>query len=100
MSVQILTADYRSYMKSHIQFMKEHLDETYGIKAAEILKMERILSWMEEADSWSEAEKSRLKVNRKNFALFFQEHDRRRGTSFLETFPEMSAFFNECEKGS
>jgi organic radical activating enzyme len=29
------------------------------------------------------------KVNRKNFVAFVDEHDRRRGTNFLETFPEL-----------
>ena len=28
---------------------------------------------------------------------FFAEHDRRRGTSFLKTFPEMEEFWQECK---
>jgi hypothetical protein len=33
---------------------------------------------------------------KKNFYLFFSEHDRRRGTSFLKAFPEMEEFWKEC----
>jgi organic radical activating enzyme len=33
-------------------------------------------------------------VNRKNFITFVDEHDRRRGTNFLETFPEFSGIYS------
>jgi hypothetical protein len=26
------------------------------------------------------------------------EHDKRRGTNFLETFPELESFYNKCKK--
>jgi hypothetical protein len=35
--------------------------------------------------------------NRKNFAIFVDEHDRRRGTNFLETFPELGDFYTMCK---
>ena len=31
-----------------------------------------------------------------DFYRFFTEHDKRRGTNFEETFPEMKGFWNEC----
>ena len=34
-------------------------------------------------------------VNRKNFVVFVDEHDRRRGTNFLETFPELSGVYHK-----
>ena len=34
---------------------------------------------------------------KKNFYSFFNEHDRRRGTSFEKTFPEMEEFWKECK---
>jgi len=37
------------------------------------------------------------KTQKKNFYAFFTEHDRRRGTSFLKTFPEMREFWEECK---
>jgi hypothetical protein len=36
-------------------------------------------------------------LQQKNFYRFFCEHDRRRGTSFLEVFPELSDFWLECQ---
>ena len=36
-------------------------------------------------------------TNRKDFVLFIDEHDRRRGTNFLETFPELEDFYHLCK---
>jgi hypothetical protein len=32
----------------------------------------------------------------KDFHIFFSEHDRRRGTNFIKTFPELEEFYNFC----
>ena len=32
-----------------------------------------------------------------DFYKFFNEHDKRRGTNFLKTFPEMSEWWDECK---
>ena len=29
--------------------------------------------------------------------MFFSQHDERRNTDFLETFPELEKFYNECK---
>jgi organic radical activating enzyme len=91
-SVQILTPDYQDYMVSHIEFMKKNKDEKFGFRDAEIFKMQRVLQWMQEEKSneW-------LLRHRRNFFLFYSEHDRRRGTNFLATFPEMKDFWQLCE---
>jgi hypothetical protein len=36
-------------------------------------------------------------IKRKDFVIFVDEHDRRRGTNFLKTFPEMEKFYNLCK---
>ena len=36
--------------------------------------------------------------SRADFYRFFSEHDRRRSTDFVATFPEMTAFWQECEQ--
>ena len=38
-----------------------------------------------------------LDRNKADFYRFFAEHDRRRGTDFLKTFPEMKTWWHECE---
>jgi hypothetical protein len=35
---------------------------------------------------------------RKDFVLFIDEFDIRRGKNFLATFPEMEDFYNSCKK--
>lgn len=92
-SAQILTSDYCDRVTDIIQFMKDRQDERIGIKKAEILKMERILSWMQK-----EKPKSWLEHQRRDFYLYFKEHDKRRETNFLDTFPEMKEFWFLCEK--
>jgi hypothetical protein len=37
-----------------------------------------------------------LNLRRADFYRFFSEHDRRRGTDFLKTFPEMRAWWDQC----
>ena len=39
-----------------------------------------------------------LRQERINFYRYFSEYDRRRGTDFLKTFPEMAAFWEECSR--
>ena len=58
-------------------------DLGYGaFKDFEIQKMLRNLAyWKKNADANVQ--------NKKNFYAFFNEHDRRRRTNFLNTFPEM-----------
>ncbi len=34
----------------------------------------------------------------KRIYKFFNEHDQRRGTDFLKTFPEMETWWKECEQ--
>jgi hypothetical protein len=34
--------------------------------------------------------------NRHNFYKYFSEHDRRRGTDFVKTFPELEEFYHFC----
>lgn len=78
-------------------FMEEHVqDENYsktfhGFKPYEILKAKRDLAIMEEKLSSQE-----LIINQSNFYKFITEYDMRRGKSFLNTFPELYDFWNEC----
>ena len=40
---------------------------------------------------------STINNGKRDFYLWFNEYDRRRGTNFLETFPEMTDFYKECK---
>ncbi len=93
MSVQILPESYRDKLQELIDWAKEREDPHYGIKAAEILKLKRILEWMKEVDQWDSSQLKQRDVSRKNFSLFFREHDKRRGTNFKKLFPALKKFY-------
>lgn len=41
-------------------------------------------------------DKKSLQRDRRDFSLFIQEYDKRRGTDFYQTFPELFNFYKEC----
>lgn len=95
-SVRVLPENYQNYMQQII----EHIEENQWLKTPEkigfldyhLIKIKRILEWMRQPISEEE-----LKVQRSRFYQFFSQHDLRRGTNFLETFPEMEDFWNLCK---
>jgi organic radical activating enzyme len=94
-SLQILPAAYQRRMEQHIEFMQQNLmpDNSFvGFKDYEVQRMQRALDWMRQPQDDTE-----IKASRADFYHFFNEHDQRRGTWFLNTFPEMMSFYSECE---
>jgi organic radical activating enzyme len=89
-NIQILPPAYQQCLWDCINYMNENLDEMHGFKDYEVLKMRRDLQFMQKGTD-------NIERKRGDFYRFFSEHDRRRGTNFLETFPEMSEFWNECK---
>ena len=73
--------------------MQQNSGEDKGLhifKDFEIQKMLRNLAyWKKNVDASTQL--------KKNFYAFFNEHDRRRGTNFLNVFPEMEEFWMECK---
>jgi hypothetical protein len=65
-----------------------------GFKDYEIARLDRDIAWMRDGQKLDTAYIAR---NKADFYRFFAEHDRRRGTDFSKTFPEMSAWWQECE---
>jgi hypothetical protein len=90
-SVKILTADFHERVRNSAAKMESLVDPKRGIKDAEVEKMRRILAWM-----GSPSPENWLLGARRDFHLFFSQHDQRRGTHFLDTFPEMEEFWNLC----
>ena len=87
MSLQMLPPSFQGHMGVILEKMKGALDNTKGIKESELIKMKRIFSWME-------IENPNRIQEQADFRLFFKEHDKRRGTNFLEVFPEYLEIFN------
>jgi organic radical activating enzyme len=62
-----------------------------GYSDVEVQKIKRIYDWMlAPQDSMQQLK------NRHNFYKYFSEHDRRRGTDFCKTFPELEEFYHFC----
>jgi hypothetical protein len=75
-------------------------DQTYGLKYTgfknyEVLKLERDLAWAKEGQSMTE---ETLSSNLIKFYEYFTQYDKRRNLNFLETFPEMTDFWNEAKE--
>jgi organic radical activating enzyme len=98
-SINILTEDFEKYFDDQINFMKSNFTHAKfsgaGFSEYEIHKLERVKHTFKESLGNNEPFKNIL---RKDFAIFVDEHDRRRGTNFLETFPEMEKFYYMCKE--
>jgi hypothetical protein len=91
--ITLLPEPYQDIHRANIEWMQSNSGEdqtNYTLfKDFEIQKMQRNLTYWQKNYSADAQQK-------KNFYAFFAEHDRRRGTSFLRTFPEMREFWEEC----
>ena len=96
----ILTKDYLKLIEDQVTYMYRNKEHAYwpplcgyGFYEHEINKMER-LYYVAKEDNKNQNDLIRT---RKDFVVFVDEHDRRRGTDFLQTFPEMAEFYNYCK---
>ena len=97
--ITMLPESYQQIHEDNITMMQKFQEgvfkdpewSEYAIyKDFEIQKMLRNLAyWHKNYDADAQ--------QKKNFYAFFSEHDRRRGTSFERTFPEMEEFWQECK---
>jgi len=98
-NIKILTDDYLIYFDDQLNFMNENSYDynlrPWGFKDIEIHKMIRIRDMFVKNLSLELTDQDL--INRKDFSLFVDEHDKRRGTNFLRTFPEMTEFYNLCK---
>ena len=96
-SLQILPPVYADRLSDIADWMEQHLetpDKPFcGFKDYEVQRMRRDIDWMREG---SKLDPEYVKLQRADFYRFFKEHDKRRHTNFIETFPEMKEFWNEC----
>ena len=64
-----------------------------GYSDIEVQKIKRIWDWR--VATWPQKD-SQVINHRYNFGKYFQEHDKRRGTDFCKTFPELEEFYQDC----
>jgi organic radical activating enzyme len=95
-SIKILTDDFSSMISDQINFCKNNIEhrDNCGFNEIEIFKLLRVESL------FLDSRKNRdfdFDLTRKDFYKFVDEHDRRRNTNFLKTFPKMSVFYQYCK---
>ena len=94
----ILTKECHNMMDKSLEFMRANQegkngnDYYQGFFDFEISKLERFISFMKSTPP----SYMNVRAARKDFYTYMNEHDRRRGTNFLETFPELKPFYDTC----
>ena len=91
-SLQILPESYAQKLEQCADWMATQVTtDLHGFRDYEVQRLRRDIAWMREGQR---QDNSRAQAD---FYRFFSEHDQRRGTDFLSTFPEMRAWWAECE---
>lgn len=87
--------EFMPYMYESLMFMEDNCDDSSREKFSqlEVDKFSRVVKYME-TSAYAEY---KILEGRKDFYNWFKEYDRRRGTDFKRTFPEMVNFYNHCE---
>jgi organic radical activating enzyme len=88
--------EYLPYFDKILNFVKDNLDESDSTKFSD-LEYERFRRVRDYFATKTYSEEKLLE-GRKDFYNWFTEYDKRRDVNFLETFPEMSAFFEQCKQ--
>ena len=83
----------RLYSARH--FMHKNTDDSKIEKfnSGEFAKFDRVIKWIESNRFTGE----HLNRHRKDFKLFVDEHDRRRGVDWHQAFPELKYFYELCD---
>jgi len=99
LSVRILDEEHKEYIlqaakKALYYGQREFSHNTYGFTNVEIQKIKRIYDYAKGHSVTYDKQK-----NIDDFIIFVDELDKRRGTNFLETFPELKEFYARNKRG-
>lgn len=93
-SMQILPSHYVTALEDAKRYMEDNIervdDPFRGFKDYEIQRMDRDIAWMKQGTDNLEQKKA-------DFYRFFNEYDKRHNTNFVDVFPELKAFWEECK---
>lgn len=95
LSLQISTNEQISQLYDVVKYMKSKVNDSDDrfFNTTELSKFERVARWADD----NRFSNDTIDIIRRDFVKFVDEHDKRRGTNFLETFPEMTEFYNLCK---
>ncbi len=93
LSLQIANDDQINRLYKAVEYMSTQVDNlSYKqFDSTELSKFQRVAKWAED----NRYSQDLLPTLRKDFVSFVDEHDKRRGTNFLSTFPEMESIYNQ-----
>jgi uncharacterized Fe-S cluster-containing radical SAM superfamily protein len=83
----ILEAAKKAFYYSTPEFNRDN----YGFSDVEVQKLKRLYDYAISEDNFD------IELNRKDFVSFVDEHDKRRGTEFLKTFPQLEKLYNNVK---
>jgi organic radical activating enzyme len=88
--------EFMKYMKESLKFMEQNVDDKDPTKFSEVEfeKFRRVVDYM----ATTEYDQDKISEGQRDFYNWFNELDTRRGTDFVNTFPEMEKFFKKCSK--
>jgi hypothetical protein len=95
LSMKLANKEMLQPLLDSIEFMESNKETTNnrfkGFKDYEVDKVKRLYNWAAEPLNTQEEF-----LAKKNFDLFFTQHDTRRNTNIRKTFPELTNFIEEC----
>lgn len=99
-NLSILTDNLKTCFDDTLVYMKEKQEGIngnpyyHGFYDFEVARLERLIEFMKTGPH--PGDNIDLNTARKDFAIFVDEHDDRRGTDFIETFPGLNEFYFMC----
>ena len=95
-TVQVLPFDYAKYITDQAKLITYYAAPSFdpkhiGYSDVEVQKVKRIYDWM-----ISPQDATQQMKNRYSFYQYFSNHDKRRGTDFCKTFPQLEEFYHFC----
>jgi hypothetical protein len=95
MSMKLANDTMLQPLLDSIEYMEANKETTTnrfkGFKDFEVDKVKRLYEWAKQPLNTQEEESAK-----KNFDMFFKQHDKRRNTNIKITFPTMKQFIKEC----
>jgi hypothetical protein len=86
---------YADKMEMLMEWMMENAETPQtrfkGFKDYEIKRLDRDIAWMRNKDGID------IEHDKADFYRFFNEYDKRHNYNFLQIFPEMKSFWDECK---
>lgn len=92
LGIDLLPKSYKKYWNSAIMFAKDNESNAAGFSSIELSKMQRLTPIISSA-----LDTAITRMHKRDFSKYVDEYDKRRGTNFFVTFPELLDFYYYCK---